>query len=71
MAKYSASDRAALAKAGKALPDGSYPIVDATDLHNAIRSYGLGTNHSSATIKAWIIKRATALGLTSMLPKGW
>jgi hypothetical protein len=71
MANYTAVERQALAKQGKALPDGSFPIVDAADLSNAITAYGLGTNNSSATIKAFIIKRASELGLTKMLPAGW
>lgn len=70
--KYSAAQRAALAKKSppEAMPDGSYPIVDAADMSNAITAYDLSSAPTAAQ-KAWIIKRASELGLQKMLPKDW
>lgn len=68
--KYSADDRKAMAAKGHAMPDGSYPIADAEDLDNAIRAVGRGgADHDS--IRAHIIKRAAALGLSSRIPDNW
>jgi HK97 family phage prohead protease len=67
---YSQGERDKMAKSGEALPDGSYPIANATDLASAIKLVGNG-KASNATVKAHIIKRAKALGLTAKLPDGW
>ena len=40
MADYSEDERAALAKAGHALPDGSYPVRTCEDAMHARESYG-------------------------------
>src|SRR5579863_9608422 len=37
---FSDEKRSKLAKEGKALPDGSYPIENGGDLHRAIQAYG-------------------------------
>jgi HK97 family phage prohead protease len=66
---YSQADRDKMAKSGQALPDGSFPIANEADLKNAIQAYGRASNQAAA--KAHIIKRAKALGLTSLLPDGW
>lgn len=66
---FSADDRKNLASQGKALPDGSYPIRNKSDLGNAIQAYGRAKDKGRA--KAWIIRRAKALGATSMLPESW
>jgi hypothetical protein len=66
---FSAEEREKLASEGKALPDGSYPIANESDLHNAIQAFGRAKDKSA--VKAHIIKRAKALGLTSALPEGW
>lgn len=70
MATFSAEQRRKLAQSGAAMPDGSYPIRNASDLDNAIHAIGRGSG-SHAAIKAHIIKRARALGLTSQLPADW
>ena len=67
--KFTAEQRKELAKEGKALPDGSYPIVTKQDLQNAIQAYGRGG--SKAQVKKHIIKRAKALGASDMLPENW
>lgn len=70
-----AAARRYLASIGQARSDGSYPIRAANnhgrdDLSDAIHAIGRG-NASSATIKAWIIKRARAIGALDLLPATW
>lgn len=66
---FSERRRHELAGSGKALPDGSFPIVTAQDLRNAILAYGRASDPEAA--KAHIKKRAKALGLGSLLPDTW
>lgn len=66
---YSQAEREKMAKAGTALPDGSYPIANTTDLKNAIQAVGRASNPAAA--KAHIKKRAAALGATDLLPEDW
>lgn len=68
---FSTDERKKLASSGAALPDGSYPIVTVSDLHNAIQAYGRSNPSDRARVKAHIIKRAKALGATSALPEDW
>jgi len=68
--KFTADERDAAAANGHAMNDGSYPINDVEDLHNAIHAIGRGSG-SHAAIRAHIISRAKALGATSELPKEW
>jgi hypothetical protein len=67
--EFSAEERRDLAKRGLAKPDGSYPIRNKSDLSHAIQAWGRGG--ATASDKAWIIKRARALGATSDLPEDW
>ena len=66
---FSAKARKNLAAKGQAMPGGGFPIRNSVDLRNAIQAYGRARNKAAA--KAWIIKRAKALGLTDLLPEGW
>ena len=66
---YTEAAREHLAKEGKALSDGSYPIVNVADLKNAIQAIGRAKNPAAA--KAHIIKRAKALDATDSLPDDW
>lgn len=66
---FSAEERRRLAKEGKALPDGSFPIVNKGDLTNAIKAIGRAGNRAAAM--KHIKKRARALGATDMLPEDW
>lgn len=69
-ATFTAKQRKATAAKGQAMKDGSYPIRNKSDLRNAIRAVGRGNaNHDS--IRAHIIARAKALGLTQMIPDTW
>lgn len=54
---------------GVALPDGSFPIENATDLKNAVKALGLSKDKARA--KVHILKRAKALGLVDELPTSW
>jgi len=58
-----------MASKNQALPDGSFPIRDATDLANAIKSVGRAKSYAKA--RAHIIKRARQLGRVDMLPASW
>lgn len=68
-ADISPADRAKLAKAGDAMPDGSYPIQDKNDLENAVASFGRAKDPTA--VKAWITKKAKELGVTDVLPADW
>ena len=66
---FSADKRREMANRGSAMPDGSFPIANAEDLKNAIRLAGKSKNPAAA--RAHIKKRASALGLTHLLPDEW
>ena len=66
---FSADKRQQLAKGGKALPDGSFPIENVSDLKNAIQAIGRAKDPGKA--KAHIIKRAKALGASDLIPDSW
>ncbi len=63
---FTAEQRKQLAKEGKALPDGSFPIVNKGDLRNAISAFGRAKN--KGVVATHIKKRARALGATDLLP---
>ena len=66
---FTEEERKAAAKKGNALPDGSFPINNTSDLKNAIQAIGRAKNPGAA--KSHIKKRAKALGAEGMLPEGW
>jgi HK97 family phage prohead protease len=66
---FTADQRKDASKKGAAMPDGSFPILNAQDLKNAIQAIGRAKNPAAA--KAHIKKRARALGLTDLLPDDW
>jgi hypothetical protein len=63
--------RERLAKEGKALPDGSFPIRNINDLRNAVKAYGRAKVGSRAKVRRHIVKRAKALGRTNLVPENW
>ena len=67
--EFSDEKRKELADKGHAMPDGSFPIENITDLHNAIQSVGRSTNYAAA--KKHIIQRAKDLEATNILPEDW
>lgn len=66
---YSSESRRQMAASGQAMPDGSFPIANRTDLRNAIQSVGRASNYAAA--RRHIIRRARALGASDMLPEDW
>lgn len=56
MADYSEEVRTRAAADGHALPDGSYPILNCADLHDAISSYGRAPDSHRAPLRALIRK---------------
>jgi hypothetical protein len=66
---FSDEKREELAKSGKAMKDGSFPIENKKDLKNAIKAIGRAKNPEAA--KTHIKKRAKALGATDLLPEDW
>lgn len=66
---YDEETRMDMAKAGEALPDGSYPIKDEEDLKNAIQAFGRAKDKAAA--KAHIMKRAADLDLEDLIPENW
>jgi hypothetical protein len=67
--EFSTARRKQLAREGKAMPDGSYPIENVQDLKNAIRAWGRGG--AKPADKAHIISRARALGAMQLIPDNW
>ena len=67
--EFSTSTRERMAEAGTAMPDGSFPIANRTDLQNAIQSVGRAKDYNAA--KQHIIRRARALNAMDMLPEDW
>ena len=64
------AERADLAKEGKAMPDGSYPIDSADELEKAIHAVGRGgADHDS--IRKHIISQAKARGEQAKIPDEW
>lgn len=72
MSEPTTAQRKILAKAGVAMPDGSYYIRNASDLQNAIDAVGRGEPQSSHdAIRKHVIARAKALGLSDKIPGNW
>lgn len=63
--------RQKLAKEGKALPDGSYPITTIDSLKDSIQAYGRGKKSKRAAIRRHIMKRARQLGKPELIPDKW
>ncbi len=60
-----------LASKGLALPDGSYPIRNASDLKNAIQAYGRAPLSKRASVKRHIMSRARTLKKLDLIPEKW
>lgn len=65
----SSEERDKMAKDGRAMKDGSYPIANVEDLKNAIQAIGRAKDPAAA--KAHIKKRAADLGQSDLIPDGW
>jgi hypothetical protein len=71
LAYVSRERRQSLAKKGRAMPDGSFPIANENDLKNAISSYGRAKDSRKAAVRRFIEKRARQLGRADMIPDAW
>lgn len=75
MAEPNALQRRALARAGYAMPNGTFCIragvVGASDLQNAVDSVGHGQDGPHNAIRLHIMRRARALGLSGKIPSDW
>lgn len=69
MAEFTTKQREKLADEDEAMPDGSYPIRNRSDLKNAIQAFGRSKN--PAKTKAWIKKRARELDAEDLIPESW
>jgi hypothetical protein len=63
--------RERLAKEGKAMPDGSYPIRNVNDLKNAIQAYGRSKPGSRAAVRKHIMRSAKRLKKQDLIPAKW
>ena len=63
--------RQKLAKSGEALPDGSYPVRNVSDLRKAVHAYGRSKPSDRAKVRRHIAKRAKALGKPELVPEEW
>lgn len=70
MGTHDTADRRSMAKKGQALPGGRFPISDGEDLRKAIRLAGHAKGDQGA-VRAYIKRRAAALGLSSQIPDDW
>lgn len=78
MADMNTAQRRQAAARGQALPDaqtgGRFPITDRVSLDKAIRAVGRvrpDTDAARASVRRFIIKRASALGASDMIPDSW
>ena len=69
--QFTQEERQALAKKGQALPDGSFPIRNESDLKNAVFAYGRSNPEDRAKVRTHISKRARALGNEELVPESW
>lgn len=69
MGDYNTDQRRKLQGKGQALPGGRFPIADKEDLRKAIHLAGHASDQ--ARVRAYIKRRAAALGATGMIPDTW
>lgn len=69
MGDYNTAARRKLQSKGQALPGGRFPIHDKVDLGKAIRLAGHASDQ--ARVRAYIKRRAAALGASNMIPDTW
>ena len=71
LAKISEDERMELAKQGKAMPDGAYPIRNVEDLKNAIQAYGRAKASERRAVRKHIMKQARKLKKWDLVPQNW
>jgi hypothetical protein len=67
--EWSMDERKEASKKGQAMPDGSFPIKNTNDLHNAVSDWGRAG--SKPSVKDHIVDRAKALDASHLLPDDW
>jgi hypothetical protein len=67
----SRDERQKLAKEGKALPDGSFPIQNVEDLRAAIKSYGRAKEANKSAVQKHIVKMAGKLNVRHLIPESF
>lgn len=67
--EYSEQERAALARQGKALPDGSYPMPDCDAVGDAVHAYGRAPESHRPPLRALIRRRNDELSCGHNLDK--
>jgi hypothetical protein len=69
--EVSDKERTRLTAEKKAMPDGSFPVADINDLHNAIRAVGRAKDPDA--VKAFLKRRAADLGekAQQLIPESW
>lgn len=63
--------RQKLAKEGKALPDGSFPISNVEDVKNAVQAYGRAKPGKRAAVRRHIQKMAKKFDRPDLIPENW
>ena len=63
--------RQKLAKEGKALPDGSFPISNVEDVKNAVQAYGRAKPGNKAAVRRHISKMARKFDRPDLIPENW
>jgi hypothetical protein len=71
LAKIPEDERMQLAKEGKAMPDGAYPIRNVEDLKNAIQAYGRARASVRRAVRKHIMKQARKLRQWDLVPSQW
>lgn len=71
LAVITRKERMKLAGSKKALPDGSFPIRNASDLRNAIQAYGRSKPGKRGLVRRHIVKMARQLDKADTIPKNW
>jgi hypothetical protein len=66
---YSDEERAAMARTGEAMPNGSYPIKHAADVSFAVENWRNAGQPADA--RKHILRRATELGALDRVPDDW
>lgn len=69
MAEISEQERREAAERGEALPDGSYPMRNCQEVHDAINAYGRAPESHRRELAALIRKRNDALQCNHHLEK--
>ena len=63
--------RQKLAREGKALPDGSYPITNLDSLKDSIQAYGRSKPGKRAAVRRHIMKMARKFDRPDLIPENW